>query len=220
MKKYFTLMVALVLIFAVTIPAFADANTSSEIKFDISPFENSDNYTIEFDDMDDTGEINLTTEGRYVVSLLGNDDSIFGGEFDIKIIENMPPTLRINWFYLGYVGEDWIFTDNVTIKTSNARYTFEVERDTDIIDGKICEYFTILFTDESIQMLQDVIDSNVSVDSLVKCRLNGSNRNVDCILFFDLDQLTELLADYRASGAIDNDFSIINEICPCKIKQL
>lgn len=212
MKKYFTLMVAIVLIFAVTVPAFADATTASEIKFDISPFENSDNYTIEFDDMDDTCKISFTEDG-HVVGVFDNDNGAVWGNVDVKIVENLPPVLRTA---LLYTGEDWIFIDRVIIKTSNSRYTFEVERDTDVSDGKIWEFFTLVFTDESIQMLQDIVDSN---DFYVKCRLDGSSRDVDGRLYFNLDQIKELLDDYQASGALDNDFSIIKELCPCKVKQ-
>lgn len=214
MKKYFTLMISLVLIFTITVPAFADANTTSEIKFDISPFENSDNYTIEFDDMNDTGEITLIAEdGFAVVSILDNDDGVVCGQLDVKIIENVPPVLRASLFY---TGEDWIFTNNVIIKTSNARYTFEASRDTEVSRGKVWEYFTLVFTDESIQMLQDIVDSD---DHFAKLRLNGSSRDVDGSILFKPELLKVILDDYRASGALDNDFSLIRELCPCKIKQ-
>ncbi len=214
MKKYFTLMISLVLIFTITVSAFADANTTSEIKFDISPFENSDNYTIEFDDMNDTGEITLIAEdGFAVVSILDNDDGVVCGQLDVKIIENVPPVLRASLFY---TGEDWIFTNNVIIKTSNARYTFEASRDTEVSRGKVWEYFTLVFTDESIQMLQDIVDSD---DHFAKLRLNGSSRDVDGSILFKPELLKVILDDYRASGALDNDFSLIRELCPCKIKQ-
>ena len=204
MKKYFTLMISLVLIFTITVPAFADANTTSEIKFDISPFENSDNYTIEFDNMNDTGEITLIAEdGFAVVSILDNDDGVVCGQLDVKIIENVPPVLRASLFY---TGEDWIFTNNVIIKTSNARYTFEASRDTEVSRGKVWEYFTLVFTDESD-------------DHFAKLRLNGSSRDVDGSILFKPELLKVILDDYRASGALDNDFSLIRELCPCKIKQ-
>lgn len=212
MKKYFAFVVAIVLIFAVTIPAFADTTASSEIKFDISPFEDSDKYTIEFDDMDDTGIITLN-EGGYITAIFDNDDGIILGQFDIKITENLPPILRLSFLY---AGEDWIFTDNVIIKTANARYSFEVNRDTDVSGGKIYESFTIAFTDESIQMLQDIVDSD---DHLVKLRLDGSNRDVDGQIIFTPEQIKAFLDDYRASGALDNDFSLLKELRPCKIKQ-
>ena len=212
MKKYFAFVVAIVLIFAVTIPAFADTTASSEIKFDISPFEDSDKYTIEFDDMDDTGIITLN-EGGYTTAIFDNDDGIILGQFDIKITENLPPILRLSFLY---AGEDWIFTDNVIIKTANARYSFEVNRDTDVSGGKIYESFTIAFTDESIQMLQDIVDSD---DHLVKLRLDGSNRDVDGQIIFTPEQIKAFLDDYRASGALDNDFSLLKELRPCKIKQ-
>lgn len=212
MKKYFAFVVAIVLIFAVTIPAFADTTAFAEIKFDISPFEDSDKYTIEFDDMDDTGIITLN-EGGYITAIFDNDDGIILGQFDIKITESLPPILRLSFLY---AGEDWIFTDNVIIKTANARYSFEVNRDTDVSGGKIYESFTIAFTDESIQMLQDIVDSD---DHLVKLRLDGSNRDVDGQIIFTPEQIKAFLDDYRASGALDNDFSLLKELRPCKIKQ-
>jgi len=114
-----------------------------------------------------------------------------------------------------YIGEDWVFTDEVIIKPADTRYTFEVDRDTDVEDGKIYEMFTLAMTDESIQMLQDIVDNDVL---MVKCRLNGSDRDVDCNLLFNTEKLGVFLDDYRASGSLNNSFAMIKEMYPCKIK--
>ena len=205
MKKYCALVIALLLVSIVSVPALA-------ITFDISPFENSENYEVEFDEMDDTGEISLVEGGTIIGTTDEDDEGVILGDFDIKIIEDLPPVLRVT---LLYIGEDWIFTDKVIIKPADTRYTFEVNRDTDVNDGKIYEMFTLVMTDESIQMLQDIVDNDVL---MVKCRLDGSDRDVDCNLLFNREKLGIFLDDYRASGALNNSFSLIKEMYPCKIK--
>ena len=112
-------------------------------------------------------------------------------------------------------GEDWVFTDKVILKPADTRYTFDVECDTDVDDGKVYELCMIAFSEESVQMLQDIIDNQVLV---VKCRLEGSDRDADFNLVFDVDQVKTILDDYRASGALENDFSMIKKMFPCKIK--
>ena len=52
MKKQLALVITLLLVFIVSAPALA-------VTFDLSPFENNANYEVEFDEMDDTGEIAL-----------------------------------------------------------------------------------------------------------------------------------------------------------------
>ena len=205
MKKYFALMITLLLVSIVSVPALA-------ITFDISPFENNPNYEVEFDEMDDTGEIALAEGGIIFGTTEEDDEGLLLGDFDIKIIENFPPVVRVS---LLYIGEDWIFTDKIIIKPNETRYTFEVDRDTDVEDGKIYEMFTLCMTDESIQMLQDIVDNEVS---MVKCRLDGSDRDVDCNLIFNTEKLKILLDDYRASGALDNSFTLLKDKFPCKIK--
>ena len=205
MKKYFALIITLLLVFVAAVPALA-------ITFDISPFESSGNYEVEFDEMNDTGEITLVEGGTIIGTPEEDDEGFIFGDFDIKIIEDLPPVVRVS---LLYIGEDWIFTDKVIIKPADTRYTFEVERDTDVEDGKIWEMFTLVMTDESIQMLQDIVDNDVL---MVKCRLDGSERDVDCNLLFNTEKLGILLDDYRASGALNNSFALFKEAYPCKIK--
>lgn len=205
MKKYLAFVITLFLVSTVSVPALA-------ITFDISPFENSDNYEVEFDEMDDTGEIALVEGGSIFGTPEDDDEGFILGNFDIKIVEDLPPVVRVN---LLYIGEDWIFTDKVIIKPADTRYTFEVDRDTDVEDGKIYEMFTLVMTDESIQMLQDIVDNSVS---MVKCRLDGSDRDVDCNLLFSTEKLGIFLADYRASGSLNNSFDLIEEMYPCEIK--
>lgn len=205
MKKYLALVISLLLVSFASAPALA-------VTFDLAPFENSDNYEVKFDEMNDTGEISLVEGGRIFGVPEDDDEGIIIGDFDAIIIEGYPPIVRVN---LIYAGEDWIFTDNVIIKPADTRYTFEVNRDTDVENGKIYESFTLVMTDESIQMLQDIVDNHVSS---VKCRLDGSDRDVDCSLIFDTEKLGIFLDDYRASGSLNNNFALIKEIYPCKIK--
>lgn len=205
MKKQLALVITLLLVFIVSAPALA-------VTFDLSPFENNANYEVEFDEMDDTGEIALVDGGVIFGKTEEDDEGFLMGDFDIKIIEDFPPVIRVT---LLYMGEDWIFTDKVIIKPADTRYTFEVNCDTDIEDGEIFEMATLVLTDESIQMLQDIVDNNLSE---VKCRLDGSERDVDCNLSFNVEKLRIFLDDYRASGSLNNSFAAIREAYPCKIK--
>lgn len=205
MKKYLAFVVALGLAFVLTTNGLA-----AGINFDISVFEDSENYTIEFDDMNDTGEI-TPVESVVCASVTEDEEGLFIGLFDIKITEDYPPVLRINFMYMG---EDWIFVDKVIIKPGDTRYTFEVNRDTDVSGGKVIETFTVVLTDESIQMLQDIVDNRFNV----RCRLDGE-RDVDFnLVFSSLEGLKMLLDDYRASGALNNDFSLLKIAYPCEIK--
>ena len=212
MKKYLVMVIALVMVCAMAVPA-------SAVSFDLSPFENSENYEIEFDDMDDTGTITLKSGGTIFGARFSDEDDTgyVIGNFIVRIIEglpqvgDLPPVIVV---YLNYVGDDWISTDEVIIKPADTRYTFEVKPNTSASDGKIVEQAVFVITDKSIQMLQDIVDNNVNA---VRCRLSG-DRDVDFALSFDIEALGALLDDYRASGALDNDFQAFEMVYPCTIK--
>ncbi len=186
------------------------ATAAAEVKFDISVFENNPDYEVEFDEMDDTGTI-TSSDGNVVAGAGEDDDGLILGSVDIKILENQPPLMRIS---LLYMGEDWIFTDKVILKPADKRYTFEVKRNTDVSNGKIFENFTLVLTEESIQVIRDMIDSD---NFMVKMRLDG-DRKVDGSLIFDKEKLTKMYNDYVVSGALENDFSLVKTVFPCTIK--
>ncbi len=186
------------------------ATAAAEVKFDISVFENNPDYKVEFDEMDDTGTIE-SSEDNAVAGKVEDDDGLILGSVDIKIVEDLPPIMRI---CLSYVGEDWIFTDKVILKPADKRYAFEVKRDTDVSNGNIIESFALVLTDESIQMVKDMIDSD---NFIVKMRLDG-DRKVDGSLIFDREKLTQMYNDYVVSGALENDFSLVKTVFPCVIK--
>ena len=186
------------------------ATAAAEVKFDISVFENNPDYKVEFDEMDDTGTIE-SSEDNAVAGKVEDDDCLILGSVDIKIVEDLPPIMRI---CLSYVGEDWIFTDKVILKPADKRYAFEVKRDTDVSNGNIIESFALVLTDESIQMVKDMIDSD---NFIVKMRLDG-DRKVDGSLIFDREKLTQMYNDYVVSGALENDFSLVKTVFPCVIK--
>ena len=205
MKKSIALLILVVLL--------ATTTALAEIRFDISGFESSGKYDIEFDDMNDTGEI-APKEGG---GLLGfptadeSDDGLIVGSFDIKFVEDLPPLMRLSLYY---EGEDWIFTDHVILKPADTRYTFEVDRNTKVSGGKVYEGFVVVFTDESIAMVRDIVENGVPS---VRCRLDGE-RDVDLNLLIDLDTLTDMYNLYVESGALENDFSKIKLAFPCAIK--
>ena len=210
MKKWTMWITALILCLSV-------ATAMAKVKFDISVFQNNENYNVVFDEMDDTGEIKST--GKNIVfggsfddeGHLIKDQGYVVGDVDIRIIEGYPPSMRAT---LLYCSEERNFTDKIILKPADARYTFEVPKDTGVSDEKIYESFILIFTDESIQMIKDMIDAD---NFTVKMRLDG-NRKIDGFLIFDKEDLTQMYNDYLASGALENDFSAIRRVFPCTIK--
>ena len=203
MKKLVWLLVALL----ISTAAYA------EVKFDISVFENSGKYDIEFDDMNDTGEI-TPKDGGLIFGTPTEPDSDEGmilGTLDIKMLEGEPPVIRLGIFY---IGEDWIFTDKAILKPADTRYTFEVDPNTDVNDGKVYEQFALVITDENISMIEDIANGNIAS---IRCRLSGK-RDVDFNLVVNPDAFSDIYDLYLESGAPDNDFSKIKVVFPCEIK--
>ena len=187
----------------------------AEMNFDISVFENDERFSVEFDDMDDTGEITLAEDGLYFFGLADEEDA--GAlilELDVKIVNDLPPVLRLTTLYLA---EDWVFGDKFIIKAGENRYTFEIDRETEVLDGgNIAEMFTIAFTNESMKLLEDCIANPESV----RFRYDGDSEINGSIPLTQVtvDNMKLLYDTYVASVATDNDFSIIGELYPCEIK--
>ena len=161
--------------------------------------------------MDDTGTIELNAEST-ILGSVEDDNGAVVGSVDIVFIEDMPPLMRMDLYY---VGTEWVFTDNVILKLADRRYTFKANRNTSVSGGMIYEACALVLTDESIQLIKDMIDSN---NFTVKMRLDGSKRKVDGSLDFDKEEVTRIYNDYVASGALENDFSLIKTVFPCTIK--
>lgn len=203
MKKIFALLVFLALM------VFSSA--LAEINFDISPFENNSNFEVAFDDMNDTCEINCVDEVRFLGVTEGGDGILMGIP-SVKILDGIPPVLRINFFY---TGEDWVYTDKVILKPADTRYTFKVDRDTDVVDGNLYESFGVVLTDESVKLFEDIISGGITS---IRYRLDG-DRDVDGnLLLSNLEVLTDLYNCYKLSGALENDFSVLRQYYPCTIK--
>lgn len=116
-----------------------------------------------------------------------------------------------------YTGDDWIFTDKIIIKTESHRYTFDVDRDTDTAGGKITELYTLVFTDESIQLLKDVIDDE---DIMLDFRLSGDRKVDGNLMFLDIDAVKEFYEDYVAAGGTKQDLSEVANSFPCEVKDI
>lgn len=207
MKRSLGVLFLVLALFSITL------SCSAGINFDISVFKNNPKYTVEFDDMDDTGEISLLEGGSFFGSNQDGDKGIIMATLSLKIIDAFPPALKLK---IIYYGEDWVFTDKVIIKPDSTRYTFEVNRNTDVRDGMILEVYTVVLTDESIGLLKDIVDANISN---VQYRLDG-DRNVDGQLEVDVANIKQFYDDYLASGALNNDFSDLKTIFPCAIKNI
>ena len=119
------------------------ATATAELKFDISVFENNPNYKVELDEMDDTGTIELNAEST-ILGSVEDDNGAVVGSVDIVFIEDMPPLMRMDLYY---VGTEWVFTDNVILKLADRRYTFKANRETSVSGGMIYEACALVLTD-------------------------------------------------------------------------
>lgn len=213
MKKCFALAIGLLLVCMFTVPALA-------VNFDVTPFEKSENFKITYDDMDDTGEITFVEAEKNISLGITEEDNagVVLLSTDIKLIENIPPLIRVA---VWYSGEDWISANKIIIKPANTRYTFDANNGpvyTEVSDGRIVEQYVLVLTDESIQMLKDIVENELPT---VKCRLSG-DRSVDVEVMFSSEQrdaIKELYTLYEESGALDNDFSLVKQTYPCAIKE-
>lgn len=188
----------------------------AEMNFDISVFENDERFSVEFDDMDDTGEINLADSDFLFYGHCDEEGmGAFAFKLDIKIVNELPPVLRLHVMYLA---EEWVFGDRLIIKAGENRYTFDIDRQTEVLDnGNIAEMFTICFTDESMKLLEDCIANPYSV----RFRYDGDSEVNGSIPLIDtmIENMKLFYDTYIASGAVNNDFSAIAEFYPCEIKQ-
>ena len=188
-------------------------------QIDVSVFENKADYDVDMDDFDDTGEISFVGgDNMPSGTVIGNPDGDSGyisGELDIKIIDD--GNIAAPRMTLLYTGDDWIFTDKIIIKTESHRYTFDVDRDTDTAGGKITELYTLVFTDESIQLLKDVIDDE---DIMLDFRLSGDRKVDGNLMFLDIDAVKEFYEDYVAAGGTKQDLSEVANSFPCEVKDI
>ena len=100
------------------------------------------------------------------------------------------------------------------IKVGDTRYTFEVDRSTEVNGGKIYEGFTIALTDQTISLIENLRDNS----GLAKYRMDGSKRDIDGSIVFSVDALQKMYDAYVASGALFNNFSVLYSLFPVTIK--
>lgn len=187
-------------------------------EFDISVFEDDPNFEVEFDDMDDTGKIQFAEDsdmtGMFVGTSEDEDGGVVLGDMSIVITEGLPPVLGIGAYYFA---DDWAFIDEFIIIAGSNRYTFEVECEREVLDdGGIVETFIIAFSDESIGLVEDIINSE---ETTFRYRLSGDD-DIDGEMLFSKDSVKLLYETYVASGALENDFSLVETVCPCEIKSV
>lgn len=187
-------------------------------EFDISVFEDDPNFEVEFDDMDDTGRIQFAEDSDMTGIFLGTSEDEDGGVVlgDMTIATNavIPPVIGIN---ANYIADDWAFIDEFIIIAGSNRYTFEVECEREVLDGGgIVEAFLIVLSDESIGLLGDIANSG---ETTFRYRLSGDD-DIDGEMLFSKDSVKLLYETYVASGALENDFSLVETVCPCEIKSV
>ena len=186
-------------------------------EFDISVFEDDPNFEVEFDDMDDTGRIQFAEDSDMTGIFLGTSEDEDGGVVlgDMTIATNavIPPVIGIN---ANYIADDWAFIDEFIIIAGSNRYTFEVECEREVLEGGIMESFVIGFTDESIGLLEDIINSE---ETAFRYRLSGDD-DIDGEMLFSKDSVKLLYETYVASGALENDFFLVEALYPCEIKSM
>ena len=188
----------------------------AEIQYDISAFDDP-LFDIQIDEMDDTGTIELAdSKGSAFAGSGDNDDGgVLIGEIDIRIVEDFPPVMRLTFIYSG---EKWCFVEKMIIKTDASRYTFNVSHDTEMEGSRVYEMFTIILTDQSIKMIQDILEAGSTL-AIVKYRMVGSERDIDGnLLVMNLEEIKKLYDAYVASGALENDFTAVDSMNKVTIK--
>lgn len=103
-------------------------------------------------------------------------------------------------FKIQYTGEDWVFVDSYIIKTDNNSYTirpeyYEISRDNDY--GEVWEYYDTNATEDTIEMVRDIISSNKTI-----VRHQGDEKHFDYIVTSN---------EKKALQNILDAFDIINE---------
>lgn len=207
MKKSLSFL-SLTIVILLLVPAYSVSAST----FDISIFQKSWNYIVDFDDMTDAGTIKTKKE-LISRATLDNDTGYMSHSMDIMLFEGMPPVIRMA---LVYNSRDWAFVDKVIIKPKDTRYTFTPTGKRDVDGGYISEGLVMVITDQSIGMLKDIVENEV--DS-VKFRLEG-DRKIDGQLYFDIETLSTFYDDYVKSGALEQDYTLINSQFPCDVKDM
>ncbi len=179
--------------------------------FDISVFENNENYVVKYDDMNDTGTIMFAGEGSYFTGETEKFGDSVTGVIAAVLTESLPPTICI---YIQYNGQDIISSEKIILKTDTTRYTFTVQSKTDYESGKFVDVSCIAISDQSIEFLNDIASNNTSK---VKFRIDGTV-DVDGYIYLDPITLGMLYDDYIKAGALSEDFTIYNILYPCEIK--
>lgn len=206
-KKIFTALAAATVWGMVCSPVYAG--------IDESVFENKGEYKVEWSSSGEEGLITIT-DGSFLGGFVKDkeDEGTIYGSIDIKILGNgdiAAPRLS-----LIYYGEDWISTEQVIVRTSDHSYTFDVDTTTDTSDGKIYEMCTLVLTDESIQLLEDVAKNTRAAMDV--CFLG--DREVNGCIVFVKENMEKLYEDYVEAGGLDQDLSIIHEFFPCTVEDL
>lgn len=191
---------------------------AEEFEFDISVFKDNPNFEVTFDDMNDTGKIQFAEDSDMTGMIMGvsedKDDGVVLGNMSIVIAEGVPPLLGIG---VDYKADDWAFIDEFIIIAGSNRYTFEVECKREVLDGgRIVESFAIIFSDESIGLVEDIINSE---ETVFRYRLSGDD-DIDGKMTLSKDSVKLLYETYVASGALENDFFLVKAMCPCEIKSV
>ena len=75
----------------------------------------------------------------------------------------------------------------------------------------------LVFTDESIQLLKDVIDDE---DIMLDFRLSGDRKVDGNLMFLDIDAVKEFYEDYVAAGGTKQDLSEVANSFPCEVKDI
>ena len=173
MKKKFLSFALVCAILAITaLPSFATS------QFDMSVFDNSEDITVEYDDMSGRYDIYTTSliTGKGKIRLKGDYDHV-----TIYPHIGISDDMDVYVLCLDYYARDWAFIDEITIKIGNNLYTFTDFTSTRKIysDATIKEHLAFSITPESISFMQDLIEHR---NEKIKVRLHGSANSVDFFL--------------------------------------
>ena len=196
MKRIISIVLFTVFILSITVEAFCG--------FDLSLFENNDNYFVEIDDMDDSGYFfpNVT------INLLSNDSKTCYSPVFVSCSGNeCIPLLVFNFPDL-----DLSDCSSFIIKTSKNRYTIEQHH---VISPNGAEIY--LWNEDLLKMLHELA---TDVDD-AKFRIVAETQVDGSINVTNKDILEQFFVDYISAGGLDQEnLFLFGVVSPYVIRNL
>lgn len=193
---------------------FVWIGATAEQNFNVSQFTQSSDFYYQYDEMEDSYTILPTSKYNYgdfdVVCY--NDGGYSTGHFAIAYMPDYPLPAILTML-VTYSGSTEINATKMIIKVGETRYTFAIPL-SQSSGFQTPEKYNIIFTDQSISLLEDIIESG---EEDIKFRLSGE-RDVDGHLVFNKETLSLIYENYISAGGLNQDFSQVYKVMPVTIK--